>query len=316
MPTMKIGVIGIGAFGSRVAKRLIWNGFPDLQVYDTHEQTPRVFTAEAGGMAAGSPAMMANMCDVIITALPSAFEMREVFFGWEGLSTGFKKDGIVIDVGLTDPDETVAMGKELAADGVQLVDAPAFGTPYDAKDGKLTMIVGGEDSAVARCQPIFDTLASRVIRAGGTGSAQAAGAIADYMRAARLMAASEAIRLGGAFGFEPARLLEVCGVLGGDALPGMLEAQVATRKFKSGMQLGLLRANVELAARLAKSSGRISPLLDATHEALVRAEDRLGYSEDQSAILKWLETLAPEPVKGAEAAVAANPAAETKTGPA
>ena len=58
--------------------------------------------------------MIAQLSDIVITALPSAAEMRDVFFGWEGLATGFKKDGLVMDIGVTDPLETVAMAKELA----------------------------------------------------------------------------------------------------------------------------------------------------------------------------------------------------------
>ena len=309
MSNLKIGIIGIGAFGGRVGMRLLWTDFPDLMVYDTHEQTPRVFTGTYGGMSLGSPKMMAQLCDIVITALPGAAEMRDAFFGWEGLATGFKKDGLVMDIGVTDPLQTVAMAKELESHGVQLVDAPAFGTPEDAREGRLTMVLGGADSAIERCRPVLDKLAARTIRAGATGSAQAAAAIADYLRAARLLAASEAIRLGGHFGFEPANLLAVCDALGGAALPELLERQVATRRFKTGQQIGVLHANVALAARLAEASGLPSPLLAVTRDSLEKAEARLGYSQDMSALLKWLESLTPPPP-------ASTVDAETKTGPA
>ena len=311
MSNLKIGIIGIGAFGSRAAMRLLWTDFPDLMVYDTHEQTPRVFTGTFGGLSMGSPKMLAQLCDIIITALPSSVEMRSVFFGWEGLATGFKKDGLVMDIGVTDPVETVAMAKELQAHGVQLVDAPAFGTPEDAREGRLTMVLGGADSAIERCRPVLDRLASRTIRAGATGSAQAGAAIADYLRAARLLATSEAIRLGTHFGFEPANLLAVCDALGGAALPELLERDVATRRFKSGQQIGILHANVALAKQLADACGLPSPLLAATRDALEKAEARLGYSQDISALLKWLESLTVAP----PATQAANSSPETATGP-
>ena len=296
MSALRIGVIGIGAFGSRIAMRLLWSGFHELQIYDTHEQTPRVFTANYGGLSAGSPKMMAQSSDIVITALPSAAEMREVFFGWEGLATGFANGGIVIDLGVTDPLETIAMARQLGQHGVQLIDAPAFGTPEDAREGKLTLVVGGGESAVERSRPVLEKLASEIVRAGVVGSAQAAGAIADYMRAVRLLAASEAIRLGSHFGFDAGNLLTVCDALGGASLPKMLERDMATRRFKTGLQLGLLRANVDLAAQLAGSAGMVSPLLAATRDAMARAESRLGYGADQSAIIKWLETLTfPQP---------------------
>ena len=310
MSDLKLGVIGIGAFGSCAAMRLLWQGHHNLMVYDTHEQTPRIFTGTFGGLSLGSPKMIAQLCDIVITCLPSAAEMRDVFFGWEGLATGFKGEGLVMDIGTTDPLETVEMAKQLARHNVRLVDAPGFGTPEDAREGRLTMVVGGEDGAVERCRPVLDALAAKVIRAGATGSAQAAVAIADYVRAARLLAASEAIRLGGHFGFEPGNLLDVCNALGGAAMDTMLRNEVASRRFKTGLQLGVLHANVALAERVARAAGLMLPLMQQTEAMLAQAEDRLGYSNDHSAVIKWLESLAVPRAEEPQAEP------ETKNGPA
>jgi 3-hydroxyisobutyrate dehydrogenase len=150
-------------------------------------------------------------------------------------------------------------------------------------------------------RPALERLAGKILRAGAAGSAQAAGAIADFQRAVRLLAASEAIRLGTHFGFEPANLLSVCDALGGADLPELLRRDVATRRFKTGQSLGILNANVELAAQLAAAAGIISPLMDATRGALNQAEGRLGYGADQSAIIKWLEGLMPTPIDASTA---------------
>ena len=294
MAQLSVGVIGIGAFGSKIALRLLWTDFSNLQIYDADELTPRFFSNNYGGLNVGSPKMMAQNCEVILTALPSAAALRDVCFGWEGLATGFKNGGIVMDLGVTDPVETVALAKELDTHGVKLVDAPAFGTPDAAKEGQLTLLVGGDDAVVERCRPILDKLAAKVIRTGATGSAQAAGAIADYLRAVRLLAASEAIRLGAHFGFDAGTLLNVSDMLGGAEVPKVLASDVATRRFKTGLQLGVLRANVGLASQLASRAGLVLPLLDATSGAWSDAEARLGYGADHSAIIKWLESLTVE----------------------
>ena len=89
MSQLRLGVIGIGAFGARVALRLLWSGYHTLSIYDVADVATRLFTNDYGGMALGSPKMMAQTTDVVITVLPSAAELREVCFGWEGIAEGF-----------------------------------------------------------------------------------------------------------------------------------------------------------------------------------------------------------------------------------
>jgi 3-hydroxyisobutyrate dehydrogenase len=307
MAQLNIGVIGIGAFGSRVALRLLWSGYHTLQIYDVADVATRLFTNDYGGMATGSPKMMAQTCDAVIAVLPSAAELREVCFGWEGLAQGFATGGILIDLGNTDPVETVNIARELAVGGVDLVAAPAFGTPTQAKEGKLTLVVGGPEAAIARCRPVLETIAVNILRADAAGAAQAASAIADYLRAARLLAASEAIRLGQRFGFEPATVLDLGDQLGGGDLDNTLRQEVVTRRFESGVQLGLVRRNLELAARLALATDTRSPLIDATLAAWTAAEKRLGYGADHTSVIRWLEALPslkppPEPESKPETA--------------
>jgi 3-hydroxyisobutyrate dehydrogenase len=226
----------------------------------------------------------------VITVLPSAAELREVCFGWEGLSEGFADGGIVIDLGTTDPVATVEITEELAARRIDLVAAPAFGTPAQAKEGKLTLVVGGAEAAVTRCRPVLDLLAAKILHAGAAGAAQAAGAIADFLRGAELLAASEAIRLGQRYGFEPAAVLSLGKELGGD-VDETLRREVVSRNFKTGLGLGIVRRNIALAARLAAATDTRSPLLEATLEAWSAAESALGYGADHTSVIKWLEAL-------------------------
>jgi 3-hydroxyisobutyrate dehydrogenase len=293
MSALNIGVIGIGAFGSRVALRLLWNGYHALQLYDVNDVSTRQFTNDYGGLTTGSPKMMAQACDAVITVLPSAAELREVCFGWESLAKGFAAGGIVIDIGVTDPLETVAIARELAAGGIDLVDAPAFGTPADAKEGKLDMIVGGEERAVERCKSVLETLASKILRAGAPGTAQATSAIADYLRGAELLALSEAICLGQRLGFEPGALLRTTAELGRADLGAVVLQEVVTRRFQSGTSLGMIRRNIELAARLAGQLQVAAPMLAATRTSWGEAEAELGSGADHTAVIKWLERLKP-----------------------
>ena len=79
MSQLRLGVIGIGAFGSRVALRLLWSGHHTLEIYDVADVATRLFTNDYGGMAIGSPKMMAQTCDAIIAVLPSAADGKQVY---------------------------------------------------------------------------------------------------------------------------------------------------------------------------------------------------------------------------------------------
>jgi 3-hydroxyisobutyrate dehydrogenase len=295
MAQLRLGLIGLGALGSRIATRLLRTGF-SLEIYDIADVALRMFNMDVGGIVTGSPKMMAQSCDVILTVLPSVAEVREVAFGWEGLSRGFAKGGVLIDMGSSDPMATTRLAEELAGRGIDMVDAPALGTAEDAKIGKLTFIVGGPEAAVERCRPIFEALGERILRAGGVaGSGQAAAALADFLRGVEILAATEALRIGQRFGLEAATLLDIGEGLSavGPLVSGILRRQVLTRQFDSGLALGHLLKNLETASSVAQACGVEAPLLAACRETWAAAETRLGSGADQSALIRWLETLVP-----------------------
>src|SRR5215471_4224494 len=208
MAQLRLGLIGLGAMGSRIATRLLRSGFR-LEIYDIADVALRMFNMDVGGIITGSPKMMAQACDLIITVLPSAAEVREVTFGWEGLARGFARGGVLIDMGCSDPLATTRLAEELTGCGIDMIDAPAVGTTEDAKAGKLTFVVGGPEPAVERCRPIFEALGERILRAGVAGSGQAAAALADFLRGAQMLAASEALRIGQRFGLDADMLLDI-----------------------------------------------------------------------------------------------------------
>jgi 3-hydroxyisobutyrate dehydrogenase len=294
MAQLRLGLIGLGAMGSRIATRLLRSGFY-LEIYDIADVALRMFNMDVGGIITGSPKMMAQASDLIITVLPSAAEVREVAFGWEGLARGFAKGGVLIDMGCSDPLATTRLAEELTDRGIDMIDAPALGTTEDAKAGKLTFVVGGPEAAVGRCRPIFEALGERILRAGAAGSGQASAALADFLRAAEMLAATEALRIGQRFGLEAGVLLDVGEGLGaiGPVLGEVLRRQVLTRQFDSGLALGHLLKSLETASSVAQASGVQAPLLAACRSAWTAAETRLGSGADQSALLRWLETLVP-----------------------
>lgn len=279
--------------GARIATRLVWEKF-NPQVYDMVDIAVRMFTNDVGGMMSGSPKMMAQTCDIIITVLPSADALRDVLYGWEGLAGGFKPGGVVIDMGTSDPLATVDLAKQLAERGIELIDAPALGTPADARAGKLTLVIGGDDAAVERCRPIFDVLATRTLHAGPVGSGQAGAALGDFLRGAEILAASEALRIGQRFGLDATSVIDIGETLGGlgPAMGALLREQVLTRRFDTGLALGHVLKGLEVTASVAQSTGVHAPLLAACRAAWAAAEAGIGSGADQSELIRWLESVA------------------------
>src|SRR5262245_29597297 len=238
MAQLKVGIIGLGALGSRIATRLLRTGF-SLEIYDIADVALRMFNMDDGGIIARRPKLMAQSCDVILTVLPSIAEVREVSFGWEGLSRGFVRGGVLIDMGSSDPVATSKLADELAGCGIDMVDAPVSGTTEDAKGGKLTFVVGGPEAAVERCWPIFEALGERILRSGAAGSGQAAAALADFLREVEILAATEALRIGQPFGLEGGVLVDIGEGLSavGPYLATILRQQVLTRQIGSGLAL-------------------------------------------------------------------------------
>lgn len=278
--------------GARIATRLVWQGF-NPQVYDVVDVAVRMFTNDIGGMMSGSPKMMGQSSDVVIAVLPSSEALRDVLYGWEGLAGGLAAGASVIDMGTAAPAVTVELAGRLAERGIDLIDAPALGTPADARAGKLTFVIGGEAAAVARCRPIFAALGERIHHAGPAGAGHAGAALGDFLRAVQILAAGEALRLGERFGLDAKSLIAIGESLSGigPALSEMLREQVLTRRFDTGLALGHVLKGVDTVANAATAASVHAPLATACCAALQAAQDVVGSGADQTELVRWLESV-------------------------
>jgi 3-hydroxyisobutyrate dehydrogenase len=199
-------------------------------------------------------------------------------------------------MGGSDPLVTQELGTRLAERGIHLVDAPALGTPAEARVGKLTLVIGGDETALAKCQPIFDTLASRTFHVGPVGSGLAAAAIGDFLRSVQILAASEALLIAERFGLNPGAVIDVGQALSGVG-PGMarlLQEHVLPRRFTTGLALGHVMQGTAITASLAQSTGVHATLLAACRDAWAAANVEIGSGADQSEIIRWLESVVIE----------------------
>src|SRR6185437_13806081 len=196
-------VVGLGAMGEAIGRRLLRAGYP-LMVFDIASGPLRYFVMNnQGGDVALSPRLMAECCDVVITVLPSVEAARAAVFGADGLAGGFRAGSILIEMGHSAAAVKDAMA-ELAARGVAVLEAPAQGTPVDARKGKLVIPVAGDAAAVERVMSVLTTLGEKVVAAGPAGSAEAVAVLAGAVRAACVLAAAEVLQTAEKQGIAPA----------------------------------------------------------------------------------------------------------------
>ncbi|NKY34072.1 NAD(P)-dependent oxidoreductase [Nocardia speluncae] len=212
----RVGFIGLGDMGAPMAKKLLdWSG--GLTVCDTRPEAVQPFT-EAGAEAAGSPAELAAKCGVICIAVVNDQQVRTVLTGENGvLSTA--APGTVVAVHSTIGDESAVEFARLCTErGVELVDAPISGGAAGANSGRLAVMAGGSESAVATAREPFRCFADLVVHAGEVGAGTRMKLARNLLHFISFTAATEAQRLAEAAGLDITALGKV--VRHSDAVTG------------------------------------------------------------------------------------------------
>jgi 3-hydroxyisobutyrate dehydrogenase len=201
-------------------------------------------------------------------------------------------------MGTSSPPSTLAIAAQFRARARAYVDAPVMGGVPFARDGTLDIMTGGEPGAVDRCEPIFGALGRRIWRCGTSGSGHALKAIANFANAATFIALLEAMTTGRKFGLETSFMAEALQAMCSGRqhpLEKKIVPQVMTRRFDTGMAMGLIAKDVGIAADLARSVGARSSIADATRALWQEAAQRYGATHDQAEIARlWEDTAGVE----------------------
>ena len=290
-PVKTIAFVGLGNMGVPMAARLAAVGFA-LALYDRRPEAVRAFATAHGGRAAISLADAACGADAAITMLPDDKAVHEVALGADGLAATLAPGAVVIDMGTSNPRATIEIGRALAARGIQYVDAPVMGGVVFAKDATLDVMVGGRDEDIARCLPIFTAIGRQVLRCGELGSGHALKALANYVNAGALINVIEALGIGRKFGLDSKimadALVHLCAGRQ-HPLEKKVIPQILTRKFATGMALGLIAKDVSIAAKFGHSIGAMTPLADRVCESWGKAEAEFGGNADHTEVARLWE---------------------------
>jgi 3-hydroxyisobutyrate dehydrogenase len=292
VPPERIGFIGLGNMGGPMALRLAGAGFT-LAVVDA---APAAVARLTSQVACETPSSLTELgsCRVIITMLPDGKAVREVLLGHNGAAAALASGSVVIDMSSSSPLGTRKLGQDLAQRGITLIDAPVSGGVRKAVDGSLAIMAGGDPEVVERCRPMLEVL-GRVFPAGPPGAGHAMKALNNYLSAANLAIAAEAVIAGQRFGLEPDVMISILNASTGrnSATDQKYPAYVLPRNFASGFAIGLMAKDLRLALEVAGASGAPSTLLKVCAQLWSAAEQRLGSRADNTEIVKYLEALPP-----------------------
>ena len=288
---LKVGYIGLGLMGKSIARNILKAGFP-LVVYNRSKASVDELVRE-GAIAAISPADVASQVDVVFTNLPDSPDVEKVALGEKGIIEGAHKGLIFVDNSTIKPASARMIAEKLSAKGVLSLDAPVSGGDIGAKNGTLTIMVGGPSEAVEKVMPIFKAMGKTITHVGDSGAGQVAKAANQIMVAAQMAAMGELLIFSRKAGVDPQKVVEAikagaaqCWTL--DVKPPRLFAGNRAPGFKAYMQLKDLRIVMETARQLDL------PLPSAAENAkLFEKMIELGMGElDNSAVIGVIEKLA------------------------
>jgi 2-hydroxy-3-oxopropionate reductase len=283
-----IGFLGLGVMGGPMARNLLAAGHQVLAWNRSPE--PLAELVEAGARGADGPAAVAAEADVVISIVSDDAALREVLGGPGGAIAAARPGSLVIDMSTVSP----ALARELAAAagarGIDFLDAPVSGGDVGARQGTLSIMVGGSAAAVERARPIFEVLGSRVNHVGAAGAGQVAKACNQVLVAVIFGGLAEALVLGSKLGVDPAGILDAVG--GGMAANRIMEVRrdnFLEHDFAPGFKVDLHHKDLEIALG---AGGEVDAPLPLTAEVqqMFRQLRAAGHGgEDDSALLRVAE---------------------------
>jgi 3-hydroxyisobutyrate dehydrogenase len=284
-PPAAVAVVGLGNMGRPMAASLMRAGY-DVIGYDLLPPARERF-AQAGGRAAADMAGAVARAAVVITLLPDGKAVRAAVTAMRPhLSPG----AIVIDMSSSAPLGTRALGAELHAAGFGFIDAPVSGGVKRAADATLAAMVGGDAVVIDRVEPVLAAMGKAVFRTGPLGSGHAMKALNNYVSAAGLAAAVEALAVGKKFGLDPSVMTDVLNASSGrnNTTENKLKQFIIPKTFASGFSMALMAKDIRTADELGAAIGVATPLAEICTELWEEAAARHGPGADHTEYGRYL----------------------------
>jgi 3-hydroxyisobutyrate dehydrogenase-like beta-hydroxyacid dehydrogenase len=287
---VKLGFIGLGNMGSRVAQRLLDHGY-QLEVYDRDPAKAEAVAAQ-GGTVANNALQLARAADVVLSCLTNDEAVRNVYMGAEGVFAGARPGAVVLEMSTISPETSRELHSLGVRGGIELLDVAISGSTPAAEQGILTLLVGGNPELFRAAEPIFQAVAKRYFLLGGPGSGTAMKLVVNTLLGVGMQAIAEAVVLGEKAGLDRQRLLDVLSqtAVVAPAHVGKL-ASATVNDYRPQFPLRLMNKDFELILRAA-AKGHVR--MPATEAAFYVNSEELagGDDEDFSVVLRRMEEVA------------------------
>jgi 3-hydroxyisobutyrate dehydrogenase-like beta-hydroxyacid dehydrogenase len=203
----KLGFIGIGAMGSRMAGRLLKHGF-HTTIFDRNDAKAQALV-EAGGIVAPSIAELASDADVVLSSLPNDDVVHSVYTGPQGVLEHIRRGSMVIEMSTVSPQTSRELYTMAAARGVSVLDVPVSGSTPAAEQGSLTLLCGGDEESFHAAEAIFAAIGRQHFYLGPSGSGNTMKLVVNTLLGVGMQAIAEAVVFGEKAGLDRQRLLDV-----------------------------------------------------------------------------------------------------------
>ena len=286
----RLGFIGIGNMGSRIARRLLDRGY-QLVAYNRSREGAEALV-KYGATVADSIAELASKADVILSSLTNDDAVKSVYADPHGVFAYVHEDSAVIEMSTVSPSTSRELYDLSRQAGVKFLDSPVSGSTPSAEEGTLTLFCGGDEELFQAAQPIFSSIASQSFYLGGSGSGTAMKLVANTLLGVGMQAIAESVALGQKEGLDRHRLLEVLShtaVIPPSHLGKLSRADVGD--YSAQFAIRLMNKDFGLVLETAAAARVPMPATAAAFQMNV-AQFAEGKEEDFSAVITLMERLA------------------------
>ena len=290
--SLTVAFLGLGAIGAPMAAHLGRAGHT-LTVWNrTVQRATDSAAAAAGARVASSPADAVRGASIVITCLPESSDVAALLNAdGQAMLQALEPGVLFVDCTSGDPDTSRRIAADLAARGVDFIDAPVSGGVVGAEAGTLTVMVGGTAAALDRARPALESFAGKIVHCGDVGAGHALKAVNNALLALHIWSTAEGLVVAMKAGVTPQVALEVINASSGrsNASMNLFPERVLTGAFPRTFRLALLDKDAGIAASIARGQKGASPALQLAADLMRIAHLELGDEADHVEAVKLVE---------------------------